>query len=326
MTPRSRHCALLSGLVASSAIGTVWPSFAAEPSVADCLKASADWIPLRKSHKLRDARRRLATCASMSCPTDIREECIRHIPQIEAATPSIVFAGVDVSGIDTTEVAVTMDGELLARQLDGRAIAIDPGEHTFRIEAAGQAAIEKKLSIQEGEKNRYVRFDFRALPPPNSEEKTAPAQLAPTMQPAVPSSAERSTSMPMSSDQHETSGFTGHSGLRGQEVLGLVVGGAGVAGLIVSIVFASIADSKWSSAKNDCGLGCTRDDPAQQKRRDALDAATVSTVGFVAGGALVAGGLALFLTAPAESATDQALRVVPSVAAGGGGVLLRGGF
>jgi serine/threonine-protein kinase len=262
----------------------------------------------------------------MSCPTDIHEECIRHIPQIDAATPTIVFAGVDVSGRDTTAVAVTMDGELLTRHLDGRAIAIDPGEHTFRIEAAGQAAIEKKLRIQEGEKNRYVRFDFGALPPPDSEEKTTPAPLAPTMQSAVVSSAETTTSLPMSTDQHETSAATGHPGLSGQKLLGLVVGGTGVVGMIVGSILAAIADSKWSSAKNDCGAGCTRDDPAQQERRDALSAATGSTVAFVAGASLVGGGLALFLTAPPGSATDNGLRVVPSMTAGGGGVLLLGDF
>jgi hypothetical protein len=322
---RSWRHALLSGLVVSAALGTEWTSFAAEPSIADCLKASADWIPLRKSHKLREARSRLATCASTSCPTDIREECSRHLPQIEAATPSIVFAAVDATGRDITAVAVTMDGDLLTRQLDERAIAIDPGEHTFRIEAAGHPAIEKKLSIPEGEKNRYVRFDFRALQPPDSEEKTTPAPLAPTMRPPIASS-DTATSLPVSTDQHEASNTTtGRPGLGGQKLLGVVVGGAGVIGVVAGSVFGAIADSKWSSAKRDCGPACGPNVPAQQEKSDAISAATGSTVGFIAGGALVAAGLALFLTAPSGFATDG-LRVAPSVTAGGGGVLLRGAF
>jgi hypothetical protein len=110
-------------------------------------------------------------------------------------------------------------------------------------------------------------------------------------------------------------------------VLGLVVGGVGVAGLAVGSVFGLMASSKWSSAKADCGAGCGPNAPAQNERSDAQSAATIATIGFVAGGALVAGGLALFLTAPSRSSSGPTgLRVVPTVDAGGSGVLLRGDF
>lgn len=107
---------------------------------------------------------------------------------------------------------------------------------------------------------------------------------------------------------------------------GLIGGGAGGAGLVVGGVFGLVASSKWSSAKTDCGAGCGPTAPAQQEKSSAQSAATVSTVSFVLGGALAAGGLALFFMAPPRSESAAWVQLVPAVGTGGGGVLLRGGF
>jgi len=43
----------------------------------------------------------------------------------------------DTTGADTLAVRVTIDGQLLAETLDGKAVPIDPGEHVVRFELAG---------------------------------------------------------------------------------------------------------------------------------------------------------------------------------------------
>ena len=47
-----------------------------------------------------------------------------------------------------------MDGEPLADRLEGTAVSVDPGEHTFTFEAPGYAVATKRLMILEGQKDR----------------------------------------------------------------------------------------------------------------------------------------------------------------------------
>jgi hypothetical protein len=230
--------------------------------------------------------------------------------------PSIVFVARDIAGNDLTAVAVTMDGQPLADKLDGRAMAIDPGEHTFRFEGAGLQPLEKRLVIYEGDKERReaIEIGVKATPP---------------AAPILPGGSPVEPAQPPSTATREAarSAVATRSGLRGQKLLALVIGGVGVAGLAGGSVAGSIALSGWSSAQQICrkGQSCS-DSSAQTKRRDALTAATVADVCFVAGGALLAGGFSLFLTARSGSSAYGAWQVTPAVGSGGTGVLLRGDF
>src|SRR5438046_2234328 len=79
--------------------------------------------------------------------------------EVDAAMPTL--AGVARMGNrDSREVSVSMDGEEIAGELDKTPIPVDPGEHSFRFEAPGQAPIERRLSLSAGEKNRKVELDF----------------------------------------------------------------------------------------------------------------------------------------------------------------------
>src|SRR5580658_3239502 len=242
MIRKPRPHALMLGLVLAGVAAPDRPALAADPSKAVCLSASAEWANLREAHKLRAARDQLLLCAAASCPTDIREECSRHIPEVSGAIPSIVFAAKDGSGSDIATVTVSMDGKPLLTKLDGSSIAIDPGEHTFRFEAFGQPPLEKKFVIQEGEKDRRERIEFGggtplktvpvpSPPPPTPTPTETPAPAPSTSQaPALPQEAAVAQTVPT------PEGATG-SGLGAQKILGLVAGGAGVAGVVVGSVF-----------------------------------------------------------------------------------------
>jgi hypothetical protein len=103
----------------------------AEPSAADCLDASAASLRLDSLHRLRAERAELLICASLSCPPDIRNECIRRVDDVNAAIPSIMFEVKDAAGNDLSAVKVSMDGQTLTDRLEGIALPIDPGAHLF---------------------------------------------------------------------------------------------------------------------------------------------------------------------------------------------------
>jgi hypothetical protein len=113
-----------------------------------------------------------------------------------------------------------------------------------------------------------------------------------------------------------------------QKIVGLVTGGVGVVGLALGAVFGLMSTSAWNNAKSACGGNpslCTDVPSGQSDRSTALSEATVSTVGFVAGGALLATGAVLFLTGGSrESATGLAF--APAVGPRQAGMALGGAF
>lgn len=283
MSPRSRRfaffaLAVMSGLAAGAAR-------AADPTTADCLTASDASLKAASQHQLRAERAQLLICAATSCPADIRKECLSRVDEVNAQIPTIVFSAKDASGADLAGVRVTMDGEVLSERLVGTAISIDPGEHTFMFEAAGQSPVSKKLVIQEGQKERRELITFAAPPAlPPSPASTGPQGPAPTGR----------------AQAAETS-----SGMGTQKVLALVAGGLGVVGLAVGTAFGLVAMSKRNDAQSACPDQCATQDGVN-KWSDAGTAGNVSTIGFVAGGVALAGAAVLWLTAPTPGNASNA--------------------
>ncbi len=109
-----------------------------------------------------------------------------------------------------------------------------------------------------------------------------------------------------------------------QRTIALVTGGAGIVGIGVGSVFGILAMSKNNSTSGHCN-GSVCDAPTIAALGDARTDATVSTVGFVAGGVLLAAGAVLYLTAPKGSPSTG---LVLSPGAGGSiaGLTLLGGW
>jgi hypothetical protein len=105
--------------------------------------------------------------------------------------------------------------------------------------------------------------------------------------------------------------------------------GVGVVGVGVGTVFGLRTSSKWTEAQTHCtGLECDR--TGVTLAAEAKNNGTVSTISFIAGGLLLAGGAALFFTAPsgardAKNRSALAPRDV-KVGVGLGSVTLRGSF
>jgi hypothetical protein len=127
----------------------------------ECAHAYESAQEHRAEGRLKAAQQRLLACAQASCPAFIRSDCSRWLAEVQAAQPTVVFV-VRRGGRDLVDVAVTCDGERLAGGLGGRAVPLDPGKHTCRIEAPASPAASMDLLVVEGQKSRVVQID---LPP-----------------------------------------------------------------------------------------------------------------------------------------------------------------
>ncbi len=256
----------LVGLLVLAALAQVSPAHAAGPSVSDCLSATESSLKLRADHKLRAARAALLVCSAATCPADVRQECMRRIDTVNTALPTVVFTVKTGTGQELSAVKVTMDDEVVATYLEGTALSLDPGSHRFAFEVPGQPPVTETLILHEGEKNRreVVLMSGQATPP------------AAGAAPAVPTT----TAAPSSASSPVEPSDSGH----GRRIAGLVVGGAGVVGVVLGGVFGGLTFSAWSNANNECPshTGCST--KANNDRSDSVTYGTVSTVALIAGG------------------------------------------
>jgi tetratricopeptide (TPR) repeat protein len=94
-----------------------------------------------------------------------------------------------------------------------------------------------------------------------------------------------------------------------QELVGAIVGAGGVVGVVIGGAFGVAAISNASTARDLCDGNACREQRGVTAARDANQNARVATVGFAAGGALLAIGTALFLSADEPKERAQATRV-----------------
>ncbi len=145
--------------------------------VKACVKAAETSQELRDHGSYIRARQELLTCSNEGCPQQIRTDCTNWLNELDRTTPSIIVHAKSPKGEDLAEVVVSMDGAQLVPRLDGKAILVDPGAHTFRYETAGATAVEQKVVVNVGEKLRILDVAFGApakpeAPPPPPPEKT----------------------------------------------------------------------------------------------------------------------------------------------------------
>jgi len=255
---------------------------AADPTIAECLSANDKSIAMRNEHKLLGARTQSLVCAASSCPAEVRKECERRIDLVNASMPTVVFEAKDGSGNDLSAVTVKMDGALLAERLEGTAMPLDPGAHTFTFDAAGQPQITKQLVVREGQKDRRETIQF-GTPAGASTAKPTPA---------VTTVTTPSTSLAASGD-------TG--GGSTQKIVGYGTIGLGVVGVAIGTIFGLQSMSKHNDAKAACPAACA-DANGVKLWDDARSAGNISTVGFVVGALGLAGGTILVLSAKPANA------------------------
>jgi hypothetical protein len=247
---------------------------------AACLSSAANGQTLRDAHKLVEAREQFRICASAQCPAMVQGDCGQWLADVDRSLPSVVITAKNWAGADRVDVRVTVDGQPLLTKLDGEAIPMNPGEHTFHFEEPDGTQVDQQVVVREGEKNQNIGAVLGKAPPPTEAPRAATETVAPPK----------------------------HSPMR---PAGLVIGGIGVAGLATGAVLGLLAASTWSTAKSECPthVGCSAQAVSDQQHTATLG--TTSTVLFVAGGVFVAAGVTLFLTAPKADAPSVGIQVSP---------------
>jgi hypothetical protein len=300
------------------ALSLVSASASAQQLTKDqCIEANTRAQHLRTDGKLSESRELLRKCADPACPAIIRSDCTKRIDELQTVQPTIAFDVKDASGAAVSAVKVTVDGKLLADKLDGTALPVDPGQHDFTFEAQGQPVVRRTLIVIEGVKAR------REVIVLGSADGTVPAP------PPPPPPAPLVTEKDPFAHEAPASATPSGVGMGTQKLLGLIAGGVGVAGIAVGGVFGAMTISEKNKQVDACGSACSPAAHAQgaTDHSNALTDGTISTVAFIAGGALLVGGAVLFFTAaPSSQQPTTGFVVAPSVGPGGGGVLLRGDF
>lgn len=252
---------------------------AADPTVKECISANEDGQDLRRSAKLRNAADRFALCSNASCPSPLREDCVARLQATLGAIPTIVFAAKDSAGSAVRGVTIVMDGSPLTGAREEIPFDVEPGEHTFELAARGYLPIRKNFAIDEGVKGRAELVVFES---PKSAATSSPRQ----------------------------------------RTVAYIVGGVGIVAVGVGAVFGLLAKTTYDGAVSNCGSPtagtrvCDATGLAEGARADRQGA--ISTIGFVAGTALIAGGILLFMTSPKDRSV--------SVDASGAGLRLRGSW
>jgi hypothetical protein len=149
------------------------PSDAAPTSKETCREAYEASQLHRRKNELVSARQMLRVCAAISCPDVVRSDCIEWFTEVERSIASVVVGAKTDAG-DVYDVSVAIDGKTVATELDGRAIELDPGRHTFEFVHAGSTPITRTEIVREGEKNRPLTVSWatpKPVVPPSLEEK-----------------------------------------------------------------------------------------------------------------------------------------------------------
>jgi hypothetical protein len=217
----------------------------------------------------------------------VRQEERRKVAkdQLDTLTPDVPELTLSLPPGAPAGTVVKRDDAVLAGAALGIALRVDPGEHVVSTQAPGGTLWELRITIAKREKKPVV-LEVKAAPTVQARPTAAPAVAAPNPGPA-----------PQAEPPLEVK-----AGPSSRRVAVYVVGGVGVAGLVLGGVMAGVAAGKKSTIKAHCGsaIGAPTDIDCDQTGLDAGNSAKalalVSTIGVAVGLAAVGTAVVLLVT------------------------------
>lgn len=219
---------------------------------------------LAKRNLLVEAANRYYEVAGLQVP--VGDAAVQRQAQADASAeleqlrPQIPRLSIVVEGAEPSELTLSIDGQPVPASIVGKPRLVNPGQHRVeaRLGAEQSSTTVQALVGQE----TTATLNFARAP-----------QAVPANRKEAPTSTART--------------------------LGWVTLGAGGVGLALGSVMGGLALNKHADIKSSGACVDARCPPAQQNAIDKLDTyRTVSSIGFIAGGALAATGLVLVLTSP----------------------------
>lgn len=134
----------------------VSPDEPSGPTRSECAQAFEESQRLRNAARYLEANQQALRCANPSCGAALSEECSKIYNELEAATPSVVFAARDAAGNELANVSVRIDDGATEHVLDGKPVALDPGNHTFTFRGEPFAEQVQAAVIRTGERFRSI--------------------------------------------------------------------------------------------------------------------------------------------------------------------------
>jgi hypothetical protein len=194
-------------------------------------------------------------------------------------------------------LSVSRDDEPVPTAAWGTPVPVDPGRHRVSATAPGRNAWSLTVDVAAANDKRMVTI--------------------PELSPARTAASPRGSSP----RREEDGGSIGP-----QRTLALVSAGAGLVGVGVGTYFGIRMIAKRHDYEASTGSdGQCLDAQCESDSHDAFRAGTISTIGWVAGGALLATGAALWFTAPSKREMGRAA-LHPLVAPRGAGLAYSGTF
>jgi hypothetical protein len=182
-----------------------------------------------------------------------------------------------------SDLEVKRDGTVVGAAQYDTMIPLDPGPYTVSATTGGKAWEQRTSLTTDGATTKVIIPVIEEPPPSPVVAAPPPPRVAPVGPPPTEQPSDGST----------------------QRTLGLITGGVGLVGIGIGTFFGIQSMSKNSDAQSECdATGCSP--TGVTLRNDAISAGDVSTVSFIAGGVLFAGGVTLFLTAPSRPAATPA--------------------
>ncbi len=226
-----------------------------------------------------------ADAASEADKANRKDWAAKAKARMEALQPNLSKLSIVVPATSQTDgLEVKRDGVVVGASSYGVPIPVDPGPHVIDATAPGH----KKWSnvIQVGAKKDQIAVTLPPLEIDPNAAATAPVVATPP--PVAQPPAQNQPSEPVDKSHGKT-----------QRIVGIAVAGVGVVGVAVGSIFGLVAIGKKGDTTSNCNSDLSRCNSAGvDAMSSARSSATISTVGFIAGGALLAGGIVLYVTAP----------------------------
>jgi hypothetical protein len=162
--PRLRFFALSALTLASSAALAQEPAAPgqgqASDSKAECIEQSELGQRLALDRKLVEARSHFVACARALCPVAVVRDCTQQLTKLDDSIATVVASARDTDTGAPLAFSLRVDGARTPVALDGSAMPLDPGVHTFEFLLPSGRAQSYRLTVPEGAKLLRVAASF----------------------------------------------------------------------------------------------------------------------------------------------------------------------